>query len=49
LFEEPEGKRRFVRTGRRWEDNIRMNFKEVGWETETGFIWYGIGTSVRLL
>jgi hypothetical protein len=28
----PEGKRLFGRTRCRWEDNIRMNLREVGWE-----------------
>jgi hypothetical protein len=28
----PEGKRPFGRTWRRWEDNIRMDLREIGWE-----------------
>jgi len=27
----PEGKRPFGRPRRRWEDNIRMDIKELGW------------------
>jgi hypothetical protein len=27
-----EGKRPFGRPRRRWEDNIRMDLKEIGWE-----------------
>ena len=49
LVVEPEGKRQLARPSSRWEDNIRMSFKEVGWETLTGFIWFGKGTCVRLL
>jgi hypothetical protein len=32
LVGKPEGKRRFGRPRRRWEDNIRMDVKEIGWE-----------------
>jgi hypothetical protein len=28
----PEGKTSLARPGSRWEDNIRMDFSEVGWE-----------------
>jgi hypothetical protein len=27
----PEGKRPLGRPSRRWEDNIRMNLREIGW------------------
>jgi hypothetical protein len=27
----PEGKRPLGRPGRRWEDNIRMDLREIGW------------------
>jgi hypothetical protein len=27
----PEGKRPLGRTRRRWEDNIKMDFREIGW------------------
>jgi hypothetical protein len=29
-FRKPEGKRPLGRVGRRWEDNIRMVFREIG-------------------
>jgi hypothetical protein len=29
---EPEEKRRFGRPRRRWENNIKTNLKEIGWE-----------------
>jgi hypothetical protein len=28
---EPEGKRPLGRPRHRWEDNVRMDFKEIGW------------------
>jgi hypothetical protein len=31
LIEKPEAKRLPGRPRRRWEDNIRMNFKDIGW------------------
>jgi hypothetical protein len=43
----PEGRRPLGRPRRRWEDNIRMDLREVGvW---TGWRWLRIGTGgVRL-
>jgi hypothetical protein len=32
LVGKPEGKRLLGRPRRRWEDNIKMNLKEIGWE-----------------
>jgi hypothetical protein len=40
----PEGQRPLRRPRRRWEDNIKMDLQEVGWETWTGLIWLRIGT-----
>jgi hypothetical protein len=31
LIEKPEGKKPLGRSGRIWEDNIRMGITEVGW------------------
>jgi hypothetical protein len=31
-FEKPEGKRPRDRPRNRWEDNIRMDLREIGWE-----------------
>jgi hypothetical protein len=31
LVGKPEGKRPLGRTGRRWEDNIKMDLREIGW------------------
>jgi hypothetical protein len=32
LFGKSEGKRLFGRLRRKWEDNIRMDLKEIGWK-----------------
>jgi hypothetical protein len=32
LVGEPEGRRPLGRPRRRWEDNIKMDLREVGWE-----------------
>jgi hypothetical protein len=36
LVGEPEGKRPLVRHRRGWEDNIKTDLKEVGWEGMDG-------------
>jgi hypothetical protein len=37
IFErKPEGKRPLGRLRRRWEDNIKMNLREIGWG------WHGL-------
>jgi len=38
-----EGKRPLGRPRRRWEDNIKMDFKEIGIDGGTGFGWLRIG------
>jgi hypothetical protein len=43
LVGRPEGRRPLGRPRRRWEDNIKMDFQEVGWETWNGLIWLRIG------
>ena len=43
LVRKPEGKRPLVRPRRRWEDNIKMDLREVG-GVETGLSWLRIGT-----
>jgi hypothetical protein len=32
FLEKSEGKRPLVRSRRRWNDNIKINLKEIGWE-----------------
>jgi hypothetical protein len=27
-----------------WEDNIRMDLREIGWNVWTGFIWFRVGS-----
>jgi hypothetical protein len=44
-----EGRRLLGRPRRRWEDNIKMDLQEVGWEAWTGMIWLRIGTGGGLL
>jgi hypothetical protein len=49
LVGKPEGKRPLGRPRRRWEDNIKIYFQEVGKGTWTGFIWFRTGTGGGLL
>jgi hypothetical protein len=49
LVGKPEGKRPLGRPRRRWEDTIRMGFREIGGEGVDWFIWLRIGTSGRIL
>jgi hypothetical protein len=44
-----EGKRPMRRPRHRWEDNIRMDVREIGWEGVDGFIWLRIGVSGELV
>ena len=39
-----ERKRPLGRTGHKWEDNIKMDHREVGCGVGTGLIWLRIGT-----
>jgi hypothetical protein len=43
LVGRPEGRRPLGRSRRRWEDNIKIDLQDVGWETWTGLIWLRIG------
>jgi len=43
LVGKPEGKSPLGRPRRRWEDNIKMDLREVG-GVETGWSWLRIGT-----
>jgi hypothetical protein len=49
LVGKPEGGRPLGRPRRRWEDNIKMDLREVGWGAWTGSIWLRIGTGGELL
>jgi hypothetical protein len=49
LVGKPEGNRPLRRPRHRWEDNIKMDLREIGFGVQTEFIWLRIGTSGRLL
>jgi hypothetical protein len=44
-----EGRRPLRRPRRRWGNNIKMEFQEVGWGAWTGLIWLRKGTGGGLL
>jgi hypothetical protein len=45
LVARPEGNRPLRRLRRRWEDNIKMDLREIGIDGRTGFSWLRIGSS----
>ena len=45
----PEGHRPLGRPKSRWEDNTKMDLREVGWGAWRGLIWLRIGTDSGLL
>jgi hypothetical protein len=45
----PEGKRPLGRPRRRWEDNIKLDLREIEIDGGTGFSWLRIGSSGGLL
>jgi hypothetical protein len=45
----PEGNRPLGKPRPRWEDNIKMDLQEVGWDAWTGFVWFRIGAGGGLL
>jgi hypothetical protein len=49
LVGKPERRRPLGRPRRRWEDNIKMDLREVRWGAWTGSIWLRIGTGGELL
>jgi hypothetical protein len=49
LVGKPEGKAPLGKPKRRWEDNIRLDVKEMCGKVWTGCIWLRIGTSDGLL
>jgi hypothetical protein len=49
LVGKPEGRRPLGRPRCRWEGNIKMDLREVGWGAWTGSIWLRIGTGGELL
>jgi hypothetical protein len=49
LLGKPEGSRPLGRPRRRWEDNIKIDLREVGWGAWTVLIWLRTGTGGGLL
>jgi hypothetical protein len=49
LVGRPEGRRSLERPRRRWEDNIKMDLREIGFGLWIGFIGLRIGTGGGLL
>jgi hypothetical protein len=49
LVGKPDGRRPLGRPRRRWEDNIKMDLREVEWGAWTGSVWLRIGTGGWLL
>jgi hypothetical protein len=45
----PEGKRPLGRPRCRWENNIKIDLQDVGWEAWTRLIWLRIETGGRIL
>jgi hypothetical protein len=44
----PEGNRPLGKPRFKWEDNIKMDFREMGLEGVIRFIWVRVGTGYRL-
>jgi hypothetical protein len=42
----PEGKRPLGRPANRWENRIRINLREIGWEVWSRLSWLRIGSGV---
>jgi hypothetical protein len=49
LVGKPEAKRPLGRPRRRWEDGIKMDLREMGWEVWSGFTLLRMGTGGGLL
>jgi hypothetical protein len=49
LVGRPEGRRPLGRPRRTWEDNIKMDLREMGLAMWIGFVWLRIGTCGGLL
>jgi hypothetical protein len=49
LVGNPEGNAALERYRRKWEDNIKMDLREIGWVVCTGIIWLKIWTRRRFL
>ena len=45
----PDRKRPLGRPRNKWEDNIKIDLQEVGWEELSGLLWLGIGKDGKRL
>jgi hypothetical protein len=45
LMGKPKGKSPLERSRLRWEDGIKVDFREIGWGVWSGFTWLRIGTA----
>jgi hypothetical protein len=48
LVGKPEGQRPLGKPKRRWEDNIKVDLREIWWRVCMRFIWLRIGTGGEL-
>jgi hypothetical protein len=44
LVGKPEGRRPLGRRTHRWENNIKIDLRKMGWGARTGSLWFRIGT-----
>jgi len=49
LMGKPEAEKPLGRPGHRWDNNIKINFKQVDGKMWTEFIWFRIGVGGRCL
>jgi hypothetical protein len=51
VIRKPEGQRPLRKHRHRWEGNITIDLRDIGWEgmNWTGFIWLMLGTTGRVL
>jgi hypothetical protein len=49
LVRRPEGRRPLGRPRRRWEDNIKLDLREIGIVGVTGYGWLRMGSNGGLL
>jgi hypothetical protein len=49
LVGKPDGKRPLGRRRHRWEDQVKLNLREIGWRVWSGFTWLRIVSSGGLL
>jgi hypothetical protein len=45
----PDGRRPLVRSRRRWENNVKIDLRDLGWRAWPGSIWLWVETGGELL